>query len=453
MTAATTGRALSRQTFASLANHNYRRYLSGQAISLIGTWMQSVAQSWLVLQLTGSGTALGLVVALQTLPVLVLGPYGGVVADRVDKRKLMIALQSMMGVLALILGLLTVTHVVTLWEVYVLAVLLGLNNTFENPARQAFVLEMVGPKDLRNAVSLNSTLVNAARAVGPAFAGIIIAVGGIGICFILNAASFVAVVTSLIRLDTSTLDPSPPAKRAKGQLREGVAYVARTPSLGVPLLMMALVGCLAYEFQVVLPVVASKTFHGGSQSYGFMTAAMGVGAVFGGLYVAARGRTGIRALSTSAAAFGVLIGFAAVSPTLWIELIALACVGAASVGFLSKGNSTLQLNADPSMRGRVMALWSVAFMGSTPIGGPIAGAVAQHFGGRAGLVLGAAACVLAALFGFAVLHRLQERRAAVAPRDAELPAAVVEVDTAPETVEADESGVDPSASRSSLLTD
>jgi MFS family permease len=190
-----------------------------------------------------------------------------------------------------------------------------------------------------------------------------------------------------------------------------------------------------------------------------MTAAMGVGAVFGGLYVAARGRTGIRALSTSAAAFGVLIGFAAVSPALWVELIALACVGAASVGFLSKGNSTLQLGADPSMRGRVMALWSVAFMGSTPIGGPIAGAVAQHFGGRAGLVLGAAACVVAALFGFVVLHRLQERRSAAAPQDAELSAAVVGIETAPEavevgeTVEAGEPVLDPPASHTSLLTD
>ncbi|WP_375502586.1 MFS transporter [uncultured Jatrophihabitans sp.] len=408
----TSANAFARDTFVSLSNRNYRRYFSGQAVSMIGTWMQTVAQSWLVLQLTHSGAALGLAVALQTLPVLLLGPYGGVVADRVDKRRLMMALQSMMGVLALVLGLLTVTHVVTLWEVYVLAFLLGLNNTFENPARQSFVLEMVGPEHLRNAVSLNSVLVNAARAVGPAFAGVIIAVGGTGICFLLNAASFVAVVISLARLDTSKLSPAPPTRRGKGQVREGLVYVSRTPELGGPLLMMALVGCLAYEFQVVLPVVASDTFHGGSTAYGFMTAAMGAGAVVGGLYVAARGRTGLRALTTSAAVFGVAIGLAAVAPTLWTELAALILVGGASVGFLSKGNSTLQLTAEPGMRGRVMALWAVAFLGSTPIGGPIAGWVSDAWGGRAGLALGAVACLVAAGLGAAVTARDARRTSA-----------------------------------------
>jgi MFS family permease len=417
-----TAAALGRQTFASLANPNFRRYFSGQAISLVGTWMQSVAQSWLVFELTNSATAIGFVVALQTLPMLVLGPYGGVVADRVDKRVLMMFLQSMMGLLALVLGLLTVTHVVTLWEVYVLAVLLGLNNCFENPARQAFVLEMVGPADLRNAVSLNSVLVNVARAIGPAVAGVIIAVGGIGICFLLNAASFVPVVVSLAWLDLSRLQRSTPTPRGRGQLREGISYVRHTPELGVPLLMMALVGCLAYEFSVVLPVVAKNTFHGGSQTYGFMTAAMGVGAVVGGLWVAARGRTGLRALVLSSAAFGVLIALAASSPAFWMELVALMLVGGASVGFLSKANSTLQLAADPKMRGRVMALWSVAFLGSTPIGGPIAGLVAEHWGGRAGLALGAAACLIAAAMGGVVLRRGPTAAPAAVPVEiAELP--------------------------------
>ncbi|SDC61407.1 MFS transporter [Rhodococcus tukisamuensis] len=400
-----------RDTFASLSNPNFRLYFGGQAVSMVGTWMQAVAQAWLVLQLTGSGTALGFVVALQTLPVLLFGPYGGVVADRLDKRRLMIGLQAMMGALALVLGLLTVTHTVTLWQVYLLAFLLGMNNCFENPARQAFVLEMVGPADLRNAVSLNSVLVNAARAVGPAVAGIVIAAGGLGICFLLNALSFVAVVVSLVRLDVAALCPSPPVRRSPGQLREGLGYVGRTPELLIPLLMMALVGALAYEFQVVLPVLARETFGGGAEVYGFMTAAMGAGAVVGGLYVAARGRTGVRALSTSAAVFGVLIAAAAFAPTLWLELAALAFVGAASVGFMATGNSTLQLGADPSMRGRVMALWSVAFLGSTPIGGPIAGFVAEEFGGRAALAMGAASCLVAA--GLALL--VARRRSAAAP--------------------------------------
>jgi MFS family permease len=413
MTATASLTALRHQTFASLNNDNYRRYFTGQSISLIGTWMQSIAQSWLVLQLTGSGTDVGLLVAVQTLPVLLLGPYGGVVADRVDKRRLMICLQAMMGVLALILGLLTITHYVKLWQIFVLAALLGLNNCFENPARQAFVLEMVGPGDLRNAVSLNSVLINVARAVGPAIAGVIIAAGGLGVCFLLNAVSFVAVVASLVSMDVAALSPSPPTTRARGQLLEGFRYVRRTPEIGIPLMMMALVGCLAYEFQVVLPVLAKQTFGGGAQVYGFMTGAMGVGAIVGGLYVAAKGRTGLPAMVNSSAVFGVVIAAAALAPTLWLELIALACVGATSVGLLSKGNSTLQLQASPSMRGRVMALWAVAFLGSTPIGGPIAGAVSEHFGGRIGLALGAASCALAAGLGLLAMRRLAHRRGLV----------------------------------------
>ena len=398
-------RDLRHQTFSALNNSNYRRYFGGQAISMVGTWMQTVAQGWLVLELTGSGTAVGVLVALQTLPVLFLGPYAGVVADRLDKRTMMIKLQIMMGVLALVLGVLTLTHVVVLWQVYTLAVLLGLNNAFENPARQTFILEMVGPTELRNAVSLNSVLVNVARAVGPAMAGLIIAWGSLGLCFILNAVSFAAVVASLMMLDISALTPSTREVRARGQLREGLTYVRHTPGLAVPLLMMALVGCLAYEFQVVLPIVAEETFHGDARTYGFMTASMGVGAIVGGLYVAARGRTGVRSMVNTSAAFGVVILGAALAPSLALEFVALALVGAVSIGFLSKGNSTLQLAAAPNMRGRVMALWSVAFLGSTPIGGPIAGWVSETFGGRAGLGLGAAACVLAALLGWLILRR------------------------------------------------
>ncbi len=417
VTAGTTGRrerlrAFRHDTFAALSIPNYRRYFAGQSISLVGTWMQTVAQGWLVLQLTGSGTAVGVLVALQTLPVLLLGPYAGVVADRLDKRRLMIRLQSAMGVLAAVLGVLTVTGAVELWHVYVLAVLLGLNNAFENPARQTFILEMVGPADLRNAVSLNSVLVNVARAVGPAAAGLIIGWGGLGICFLLNAASFAAVVWSLVRLDLGALTTPKPVPRAKGQLREGLSYVRHEPDLLVPLLMMALVGCLAYEFQVVLPIVAEETFGGDARIYGFMTASMGVGAVIGGLWVAARGRTGTRAMIRTSIAFGVVIAAAALAPNLTLEYLALALVGGVSIGFLSKGNSTLQLSAAPQMRGRVMALWSVAFLGSTPIGGPVAGAVSEYFGGRVGLLMGAVACLLAAALGTLVLRRARPVRAA-----------------------------------------
>jgi MFS family permease len=304
-----------------------------------------------------------------------------------------------MGIQALVLGLLTVTHVVRMWEIGVLAVVLGLNNTFENPARQSFIFEMVGPDHLRNAVTLNTVMVNVARSIGPAAAGLIINAGGLGVCFLINSGSFVAVVASLLAMDVSKLSPSKPAPRQRGQLVEGLRYVRSEIGLAMPLLMMAIVGCLTYEFQVTLPVVATRAFHGGSRTYGFMTAAMGIGAVIGGLYAARRGRTGLTTLVRSAAVFGVLLGLAAFAPNLWLELIALAAVGAASVTFISKGNSTLQLAAAPQMRGRVMSLWAVAFLGSTPIGGPVAGAVAQHVGARWGLGLGAVACALAAALG------------------------------------------------------
>jgi MFS family permease len=407
------GRVLPRETFSSLANRNFRRYFTGQAVSLVGTWIQMVAQSWLVLQLTGSGSALGGVVAVQTLPMLLLGPYGGVVADRFDKRRLMIVLQAMMGVLALVLGVLALTHRVTLWQVYVIALLLGLNNCFENPARQAFVLEMVAPDEVRNAVSLNSVLINAARAIGPGIAGLIIAVSGVGVCFLINAASFAAVIASLITLDLAALHRAPRTPRARGQVRAGLAYVRRTPELATPLLMMAVIGCLAYEFQVVLPVLAQDSFGARPQVYGFMTAAMGAGAVVGGLFVAARGGTGNRAVVVSAAQLGVAMAAAALAPGLWTELLALLLVGGVSVGFLSKGSSTLQLAASPVMRGRVLALWTVAFLGSTPIGGPVVGWVGERFGGRVALGLGAAACLVAAGLGAVVSARRSSAGAAV----------------------------------------
>lgn len=400
-------RTAGRLTFAALAVPNYRLYIFGQAISLIGTWMQMAAQSWLVLTLTGSPTALGVVIALQTLPVLLLGPYGGVVADRVDKRRMMIALQAAMGIQALVLALLTLSGRARIWEIGLLALLLGLNNAFENPARQSFMLEMVGPENLRNAVSLNSVLVNVARTIGPAVAGILIATAGEGWCFLANAVSFVAVIASLLRLDLSQISPSPPSGRHAGQLREGLRYVRGTPELAVPLLMMGLAGALTYEFQVSLPVMASRGLDAGAAGYGFMTSAMGLGAVVGGLFVAARGRTGVRTLVAAALAFGVVLMAAAAAPDLPVELLALALAGAASIAFMSTGNSTLQLAAAPSMRGRVMSLWFVAFQGSTPIGGPIVGWVIAWAGARAGLGLGGVTCLAVALLGALTLRRLQ----------------------------------------------
>ena len=394
-----------RVTFSSLRIPNYRLYFTGQSVSLIGTWMQMTAQSWLVLQLTHSSTDLGLAVALQTLPVLLLGPYGGVIADRSDKRRLMIWLQVAMGVQALVLGLLVVLGTVRFWQVCLLAVVLGLNNAFENSARQSFVREMVGKDELRNAITLNSVTVNAARAVGPGLGGILIATVGTGVCFLLNAASFVAVVASLLLMDRSALRPSPPAPRVAGQLREGLRYAAGVPSIAVPLAMMGLVGLLAYEFQVSLPVLASHTFHGNSETYGFMTAAMGIGAVIGGLFTAARGRTGIRPMIVASTGFGLGILVTAFAPALALAYAAMLFVGWASVSFIAIGNSTVQLAARPEMRGRVVALWQVAFQGTTPIGGPLIGVVISLTDPRIGLAVGAAACLVAALGAYLYVGR------------------------------------------------
>ncbi len=404
-------RRVSRTTFAAFSVPNYRLYLGGQSVSLAGTWMQMAAQSWLVLTLTNSAADLGLIVALQTLPVLILGPYGGVIADRVNKRRAMIVLQAMMALQALTLGLLTVTHSVHLWEIGALAFVLGLNNAFENPARQSFMLELVGSEHLRNAVSLNSTMVNVARVVGPGIGGLMIAAVGTGWCFLINAVSFIAVINSLTRMDMTALNPVPPTARAKGQLRDGLRYVRHEPKLALPLAMAAVVGCLAYEFQVSLPYMASHALHVGSAGYGFMNAAMGIGAVIGGLGIAARGRTGSSALIASALAFAVGLGLATVAPDLALELVALTIAGGAGVAFMSQTNATLQLRAAPEMRGRVMALWFVSFQGSTPIGGPIVGAVMGAYGARSGLGLGAVACVVAAVAGAFTLRNLRARAA------------------------------------------
>ncbi len=391
-------------TFSALRIPNFRLYFAGQSISLVGTWMQMVAQAWLVLEITGSATWVGLTVAAQTLPILLVGPYGGLVADRADKRRLLVGLQVVMGLLAAVLAVLTLSGSVVLWQVVVLACLLGLTDAFEKPARQSFLVEIVGPESVRNAVSLNSVMVNAARVLGPAVAGFVIAAGGLGVCFAINAASFVPVILMLLAMDASALRPAPAQPHEKGQVRAGLAYVRRERALAVPLLMMAIMGCFTYEFQVTLPYLARTTFDGDARTYGFMTAAMGLGAVIGGLYTAARGRTGVPTLVRSSVVLGVLVLATAVSPTVGVALALLVGVGAASVSLMARGNATMQLASDPAMRGRVMALWLVAFMGTTPLGGPVAGWVSSTFGARWGLVLGALACFAAAAIG-AASHR------------------------------------------------
>jgi MFS family permease len=404
-----------RTTFESLrASRNFRLYFLGQTVSMAGTWMQTVAQGWLVLQLTGSGTAVGLVTACQFVPVLFLGPLGGVFVDRVDTRRLLIVTQILAALLAAILGVLTMTNVVEIWMVYALAAALGCVTVVDNPARQTFVLELVGTELLSNAITLNTVNINAARVIGPSIAAVTIALIGIGPCFILNAASYLAVIVAFLVMDKKSFYPKVVLPRAKGQLREGLNYVWSTPTLRTPLLMMAIVGTLAYEFQVILPIMAKYTFDGDAGTYGIMSAAMGLGAVIGGLATAARERHGLDPLVRVTVFLGATIGLLAISPTLPTAILALVVVGAASIMFLARANTTLQLASDPLMRGRVMALWTVAFLGSTPIGGPIIGFIGQHLNPRWALVVAAASCFVAALLGaWRSVFRTQRNRAAV----------------------------------------
>ncbi|MCX6542987.1 MAG: MFS transporter [Acidobacteria bacterium] len=395
-----TGAGSLRRTFFSLGISNFRLYFIGQAVSLSGTWMQMIGQSWLVLQITGSGTALGLVTALQFLPILVLGPWGGVIADRFPKRTILYYTQFAAGVLALVLGVLVETGSVRLWMVGGLAACLGLVNTVDNPTRQTFVFEMVGKEQIQNAVSLNSVLVNLARVAGPAMAGILIANVGLAFCFFVNAASYIAVLIALRMMNAGQLHPAPLVARASGQLGDALRYVRSTPVLQNALLMMAIIGTLAYEFQVVLPLFAQFTLGGGAGTYAALTAAMGVGSVIGGLYAASRQSVVPGMLVRAAFLFGIVILAAAVAPTLPFAVAALVLVGVFSINFLSLGNTILQLESAPEMRGRVMALWVVAFLGSTPIGGPIVGWIGEYVGPRWALGVGGLAALTAGTLGY-----------------------------------------------------
>ena len=395
--------------FSSLKVPNYRLYFVGQVVSLSGTWMQGVAQAWLVLDLTGSGTALGLVSSLQFLPVLLFGPLGGVLADRFDKRRLLYGTQTAAAALAATLGVLVATGVVQVWMVYVLATCLGFVYVIDNPTRQTFIHEMVGANDLTNAVSLNSVVVNVARVIGPGLAGTLIVAVGLAPCFFINAASYGAVLVALFLMNPQRLHRGANQARRRGQLREGLRYVRSTPEVFVPLVMMAIVGTLAYEFQVVLPLLARFTFHGDAGTYGAMSMVMGLGAVVGGLATAAAGRRPATSLAWTAIAFGVIQLITSAAPTLTLTFIALGLLGATSIRFLALGNATLQLAAAPEMRGRVMALWGVAFLGSTPIGGPIVGWIGEHVGPRFALGLGGFATVAAGVLAYRALSRVVMR--------------------------------------------
>ena len=397
----------SRDTFSSLYVRNYRLYYFGQIISTSGTFMQSVAQAWLVLQLTNSGTALGITSALQYIPILILGPYGGLIADRFPKRKILYLTQSISGILALILGGLVATGLAQVWMVYILAFCLGMVNVFDNPTRQTFYIELVGEDNLRNAVTLYSTLVNLARIIGPALAAALIAGFGLAPCFIINGVSYMAVVIMLGMMNANELIVTPPAPRAKGQIVEGFKYVISTPVIGSALLMMALIGTFTYEFQVSLPLIAQFTFHGDASSYALLTAGMGFGAAIGGVFFASRKGIQPSKLISASLLFGLAVLAAAFMPSLLLTGLAMVAVGVFSINFSSLGNSLLQLQSSPQMRGRVMSFWSIAFLGSTTIGGPIVGWFAEAAGARWGLALGGVAALLATIIAVVTLRDKQ----------------------------------------------
>jgi MFS family permease len=400
-----------RHSFNSLEVPNYRRYFLGQLISLSGTWMQTVAAIWVVLSLTGSGVAVGLTTALQFLPMLLIGAWGGLLADRIPKRRLLMTTQALMAIPAVGLLAVTAAGVVTPWMVYLAVFAMGSVNAIDNPTRQSFVIEMVGPDRVVNAVSLNSVIVQAARIVGPGLAGVLIATVGVVPCFALNALTFVAMIFALWRMDPRRLQAPPVAEREPGAIRAGLRYVLRTPELAAPLALMALVGTLGFNFQVVLPLLARFSFDSGAMTYAGLVSAMAVGSIAGALVNGHRGRTGPRLIAGGALAFGVSALLAAAMPTLALEVVVLALLGAAAVTFAATINSTLQLAVSPQMRGRVMALYSVVFLGSTPIGAPLTGWLAQTYDPRIALLLAGASGLTAAWAAHICFARLRTRAA------------------------------------------
>jgi MFS family permease len=401
------GRSVGTRTFSSLRVRNYRLWFVGQTISQSGSWMQSLAQGWLVLKLTGSAVDLGITVALQFAPVLVFGTIGGLVADRVNKRTALLITQSAFLLQSAALSALVFAGATRLWMVWILASFYGLINVVDNPTRQTFVMEMVGRDDLANAIGLNSVIVNSSRVAGPAVAAVLIETVGLPWTFAVNAATFLAVIAALGSMHTADLHRTAPVRRAKGQIRAGLRYTWSMWELRVPLLMMAVVGTLSYNFSVLMPLLAVKVFHSGAGTLGALMVAMGVGSSAGGLITGAYRRLGYRLLVTVTLAFGLLTVVVSVAPTLSLALALLVLMGAASGSFIVAGNSLLQLHAKGPMRGRVMSLWAIVFLGSTPIGGPLTGFLAAHLGTRATLAIGGAAAVLAAGGAALALRRIR----------------------------------------------
>lgn len=406
-------------TFGSLSNRNYRLYLSGQGVSVIGNWMQRMAQAWLVLELSDSGTLLGVTLALQELPTLLLTPLGGVLADRFDKRKVLLCTQLSAVVPPLILGVLTATEHVTIWIVFGLALVMGTIEALDKPARVTFISHIVSGKHLTNAVTLNSIVQNMGKVVGPALAGILIATVGLAYSFLANAGSFLAVVVVLLLVRPDRALKHPEVGRQMGQFVEGLRYVRSRRDIFGPLILMTTTGLLAYNWQVVLPLLARDTFHGDAQVAGSFFSAMGLGAIVGGLAIAGSLRPTINRLVVSGLTFAAFVLALVLAPTLIVASVVLFATGAASVSFRSVATSMLQLRTEPHMRGRVISLLIMATGGTTPFGGPLVGWISEEYGARLALAIGGVSTAVAAIMVFIYVRngspQSVESRSAVTP--------------------------------------
>ncbi|MGW1211129.1 MFS transporter [Streptomyces sp. NPDC002499] len=399
--------------FSSLRVRNYRLFFAGQVVSNIGTWMQRIAQDWLVLSLTGSATAVGVTTALQFLPMLLFGLYGGVLVDRLPKRRTLLFTQSSMGLIGLALAALTLSGHVQVWHVYLAAFAAGLATVMDNPARQSFVSEMVGPDQLQNAVSLNSANFQSARLVGPAVAGVMITGVGTGWAFLFNGLSFIAPLTGLLLMKARELHVVERAPRAKGQLREGLQYVAGRPDLMWTIVLVGFIGTFGFNFPVYLSAFADDVFHAGAGSYSLFNTLMAVGSLGGALLAARRGTAKMRVMIAAAVAFGAMELAAAAAPSLWLFALLMAPIGMFGMTVNVTANTSIQMSTDPAMRGRVLALYMMVFLGGSPVGAPIAGWVTDAYGVRAGLAVGGAISAVAAVTIGLVLARVGNLRLSV----------------------------------------
>ncbi|ANP55761.1 MFS transporter [Streptomyces griseochromogenes] len=399
--------------FSSLKIRNYRLFFIGQVVSNTGTWMQRIAQDWLVLSLTGSSAAVGITTALQFLPMLLLGLYGGVLVDRLPKRPTLLVTQASMAVTGLALAFLTLSGDVRVWHVYVAALAVGLATVVDNPARQSFVSEMVGPKQLQNAVSLNSANFQSARLVGPAVAGVLITGVGTGWAFLFNGLSFVAPIAGLLLMRARELHVVERAPRGKGQLREGLRYVAGRPELIWPIVLVGFIGTFGFNFPVWLSAYADDVFHAGAGGYSLFNTLIAAGSLCGALLAARRGTARLRILTAAAMAFGTLEIVAALAPSYWLFALLMVPIGIFGLTVNVTANTAVQMATDPAMRGRVMALFMMVFMGGTPLGAPVVGWITDTYGPRVGFALGGIVSVAAAATIGLVLVRVGGLRLSV----------------------------------------